>query len=160
MQTLRRSQENPSHNSNIMKKILILNGPNLNLLHKRDKEIYGDSSLESIERDCEKLAKELGIKIIFEQSNSEGDLVNSIQDAVENCDGIIINAAAYTHTSVAIRDALEIFKKPKIELHISNIFKREEFRQHSFLSEVVDAVISGLGVSGYTIALLAINNMV
>ncbi len=143
-----------------MKKILILNGPNLNLLHKRDKSVYGDSSLEKIAADCTKLAKELGIKVDFQQSNNEGELVNIIQHAVENFDGIIINAAAYTHTSVAIRDALEIFSKPKIELHISNIFKREEFRHHSFLSEVVDAVISGLGVDGYTIALLAMNNMV
>jgi 3-dehydroquinate dehydratase-2 len=143
-----------------MKKILILNGPNLNLLHKRDKAIYGDVSLEKIENDCKILAKELGLKVELQQSNSEGELVNIIQDAVENFDGIIINAAAYTHTSVAIRDALEIFQNPKIELHISNIFKREEFRQNSFLSDVVDAVISGLGVEGYTIALLAMNNMI
>ena len=143
-----------------MKKILILNGPNLNLLHKRDKKIYGDISLSKIASDCEKLAKELGIAVEFQQSNSEGELVDIIQNAVEDFDGLIINAAAYTHTSVAIRDALEIFSKPKIELHISNIFKREEFRQHSFLSEVVDAVISGLGIQGYTIALLAVNNMI
>lgn len=143
-----------------MKKILILNGPNLNLLHKRDRSIYGDSSLDKIFVDCEKLAKEIGVEVDFQQSNSEGELVDAIQNAIENCDGIIINAAAYTHTSVAIRDALEIFDKPKIELHISNIFKREEFRQHSYLSDVVDAVISGLGVGGYTIALLAINNMI
>ncbi|MBM3579376.1 MAG: type II 3-dehydroquinate dehydratase [Alphaproteobacteria bacterium] len=143
-----------------MKKILILNGPNLNLLHKRDHAIYGDSSLGKIESDCQNLALELGLEIEFIQSNSEGDLVNAIQDALEGFDGLIINAAAYTHTSVAIRDALEIFTKPKIELHISNIFKREEFRQHSFLSEVVDAVISGLGVQGYTVALRAISKMV
>jgi 3-dehydroquinate dehydratase-2 len=143
-----------------MKKILILNGPNLNLLHKRDKKIYGDVSLEKIENDCKILAKELGLKVELRQSNSEGELVNIIQEAVENFDGIIINAAAYTHTSVAIRDALEIFQNPKIELHISNIFKREEFRQNSFLSDVVDAVISGLGIKGYTIALLAMNNMI
>lgn len=142
------------------KKILILNGPNLNLLHKRDKSIYGDASLEKIADDCHELAKELGLKVAIEQSNSEGELVDIIQGAIEDFDGIIINAAAYTHTSVAIRDALEIFQKPKIELHISNIFKREEFRQNSFLSDVVDAVISGLGVDGYTISLLAINNMV
>jgi 3-dehydroquinate dehydratase-2 len=142
-----------------MKKILILNGPNLNLLHKRDKQIYGDVSLEKIESDCVKLAKELKLEVVLKQSNSEGELVDFIQEAVEKFDGIIINAAAYTHTSVAIRDALEIFKKPKIELHISNIFKREEFRQHSYLSDVVDAVISGLGTDGYGVALLAINNM-
>lgn len=143
-----------------MKKILILNGPNLNLLHKRDHAIYGDSSLDKIYSDCEKLAKELGVEVNFEQSNSEGELVDEIQNALDTCDGIIINAAAYTHTSVAIRDALEMFPKPKIELHISNIFKREEFRQHSFISGVVDGVISGLGVRGYSIALLAINNMI
>ncbi len=141
------------------KKILILNGPNLNLLHKRDKEIYGDSSLQKIETDCQTLAKELGLEIEFKQSNNEGRLVDFIQDAIDNFDGIIINAAAYTHTSIAIRDALEMFPKPKIELHISNIFKREEFRQNSFLSDVVTAVISGLGVDGYTISLFAINNL-
>lgn len=141
------------------KKILILNGPNLNLLHRRDKEIYGDSSLQKIEADCHSLAKELGLVIEFKQSNNEGRLVDFIQDAIDNFDAIIINAAAYTHTSVAIRDALEMFPKPKIELHISNIFKREEFRQHSFLSEVVTAIISGLGVDGYAISLFAINNL-
>jgi 3-dehydroquinate dehydratase-2 len=142
------------------KKILILNGPNLNLLHKRDKEIYGDSSLVTIEQDCKILAAKLGVEIDFKQSNNEGHLVDFIQDACDNFDGIIINAAAYTHTSVAIRDALEMFHKPKIELHISNIFKREEFRQNSFLSDVVTAVISGLGVDGYTISLLAMNNLI
>ncbi len=142
------------------KRILILNGPNLNLLHKRDKTIYGDFSLEKAEKDCEVLSQELGLNIEFVQSNSEHDIVNLIQNAVEEFDGIIINAAAYTHTSIAIRDALEIFQKPKIELHISNIFKREEFRHHSFMSAVVDAVICGLGINGYSIALLAIVNMV
>lgn len=142
------------------KKILILNGPNLNLLHLRDKAIYGDASLEKIASDCKKLAKELDMEVAFEQSNSEGELVDMIQEAIEDFDGIIINAAAYTHTSVAIRDALEIFQKPKIELHISNIFKREEFRQNSFLSDVVTAVVSGLGVEGYTISLLAMNDLV
>lgn len=142
------------------KKILILNGPNLNLLHKRDKEVYGDSSLEKIAGDCLKIAGEINCYIEFKQSNSESEIVEEIQKAVDEFDGIIINAAAYTHTSIAIRDALEIFNKPKIELHISNIFKREEFRHHSFLSQVVDAVISGLGVRGYVISLLAINDMV
>lgn len=140
-------------------RILILNGPNLNLLHKRDKSIYGEASLEKIEHDCVELAKELDLEVELRQSNSEGELVNIIQEAIDNFDGIIINAAAYTHTSIAIHDALEIFDKPKIELHISNIFKREEFRHHSFLSDVVDAVICGLGTDGYSIALLAINNM-
>ncbi len=108
------------------------------MLHKRDKSIYGEFSLEKAEKDCEAVARELGLRF----------------------DGIIINAAAYTHTSVAIRDALEIFNKPKIELHISNIFKREEFRHHSYMSEVVDGVICGLGISGYPVALLAINNLI
>ncbi len=143
-----------------MKKILILNGPNLNLLHKRDSAIYGKISLEKIATDCEKIASECGVAIEFQQSNDEADLIDSIQRAVEEFDGIIINAAAYTHTSIAIRDALEIFQKPKIEVHISNIFKREEFRHHSFLSEVVDGVICGLGASSYSLALLAISNMV
>jgi 3-dehydroquinate dehydratase-2 len=143
-----------------MKKILILNGPNINFLHKRDKSIYGDISLKKIENDCHKLASELSLKVELKQSNSEGELVDIIQEAIDNFDAIIINAAAYTHTSVAIRDALEMFHKPKIELHISNIFKREKFRQNSFLSDVVDAVISGLGIDGYAISLLAINNMI
>ncbi len=141
-------------------KILILNGPNINILHKRDKSVYGAASLEKIEHDCLELAKELDLEVELRQSNSEGELVSIIQEAIDNFDGIIINAAAYTHTSVAIRDALEIFSGAKIELHISNIFKREEFRHHSFLSDVVDSVICGLGVDGYSIALLAINNMV
>ena len=112
------------------KKILILNGPNLNLLHKRDKEIYGDSSLEKIANDCMKIASEIDCYVEFKQSNSESEIVEEIQKAVDEFDGIIINAAAYTHTSIAIRDSLEIFNKPKIELHISNIFKREEFSHH------------------------------
>ncbi len=142
-----------------MTKILILNGPNLNLLHRRDKEIYGDSSLEKIEQDCLGVASKLGIKVEFRQTNSEGGMVEEIQEAIDNFDGIIINAAGYTHTSVAIRDALEIFQGAKIELHISNIFKREEFRHNSFISAVVDAIISGLGVDGYTISLLAIDGI-
>lgn len=143
------------------KKILILNGPNLNMLAKRDKEIYGhNASLEKARADCVQLALELGIEIDFKQSNNEGEIVTWIQSAIGSADGIIINAAAYTHTSVAIRDALEIFHKPKVELHVSNIFKREEFRKHSYLSDVVDAVISGFGIDGYTIALLGMSNLI
>ncbi len=117
-------------------------------------------SLEKIHHDCEKLAAELDLEIAFKQSNSEGEIVGEIQDAIDNFDGIIINAAAYTHTSLAIHDALEMFPNAKIELHISNVFKREEFRHHSFVSPVVDAVICGLGGSGYTIALLAISDLI
>lgn len=142
------------------KKILILNGPNLNLLHKRDKSIYGGISLLDIEKNCEEIAKSLNIEVVFAQSNIEGEIINLIHDAIDNFDGIIINAGAYTHTSIAIRDALEMFNKPKIELHISNIFKREKFRQVSYLSGVVDAIISGLGVDGYKIALMSIKNLV
>jgi len=143
-----------------MKKFLIINGPNINLLHLRDKEIYGDSSLENIENECIQLAKELNIKVEFRQSNSEGGIVEEIQQAIGKFDGIIINAAGYTHTSVAIRDALEIFDGKKLELHISNIFKRESFRHNSLISQMCDAQISGLGTDGYSIALLAINGMV
>jgi 3-dehydroquinate dehydratase-2 len=143
-----------------MKKILVLNGPNLNLLHKRDKKVYGGVSLEKITADLEKLAKNLKVKLVAKQSNSEGELVDSIQKAIDESDGIIINAGAYTHTSVAIRDALEIFQKPKIELHLSNIFKREDFRHHSFLSDVVDGMITGFGPEGYNMAFSAIVKMI
>ena len=142
------------------KKILIINGPNLNLLHKRNHDIYGGISLDNIKNDCDILAKKLELEVHFEQSNNEGDIINFIHDAINKFDGIIINAGAYTHTSIAIRDALEMFNKPKIELHISNIFKREEFRQTSFLSDVVDAIISGLGINGYKISLMAIKDLV
>lgn len=142
------------------KKILILNGPNLNLLHKRDSKVYGDFSLQKVEDLCRKTSAELGLELEFKQSNSEDEIVNSIQKAIDNFDGIIINAAAYTHTSLAIHDALEIFQKPKIELHISNVFKREEFRHHSFLSNVVDGLICGFGANGYKIAVQAMNDIV
>ena len=133
------------------KKILILNGPNLNLLSLRDVEIYGGGTLEKAKTDCLQLAKELGLEIDFKQSNFEGEIVEQIQQAIEKFDGIIINA---------IRDALEMFGGAKVELHISNIFKREEFRQTSFLSDVVDAVISGFGIDGYTLALLGAHNLI
>lgn len=141
------------------KKVLILNGPNLNLLSKRDKKIYGKETLEKAEKDCQVLAKELDLEIEFKQSNIEGEIVEQIQNAIDKFDGIIINAAAYTHTSIAIRDALEMFHGKKVEVHISNIFKREEFRKHSLISGVVDAIISGFGIDGYTLALLGINNL-
>ncbi len=142
-----------------MKKILILNGPNLNLLHIRDKDIYGYASLENIEKDCLEVAQNIGLEVHFRQTNSEGGMIEEIQEAIDKFDGIIINAAGYTHTSVAIRDALDIYKGAKIELHISNIYKREEFRQHSLISNVVDGVICGLGVNGYPISLVAINKI-
>ena len=143
-----------------MKRILIINGPNLNLLHLRDKKIYGEISIDKIIEECREIAKQVNLEIDYKQSNSESEIVNFIQDAIKKYQGLIINAAAYTHTSVAIRDALEIFHGKKIELHISNIFKREDFRHNSFLSEVVDGIICGLGVEGYIIALLAMHKII
>lgn len=142
------------------RKILIINGPNLNLLEKRDKSTYGGHSLDKAESDCKQLAKELKLEVDFRQSNDEGEIVNWIQESLDIADGIIINAAAYTHTSVAIRDALEMFERPKVELHISNIYKREEFRKNSLISPVVDGVMSGFGIDGYSVALLGINNLI
>ena len=118
-------------------KIIIINGPNLNLLGEREQSQYGSGNYEQLKENCLKKSKEIGLDCEFIQSNLEGDLVNTIQDARKNYDGMIINAAAFTHTSVAIRDALELFKKPIIEMHISNIYKREEFRHKSLISGVV-----------------------
>jgi 3-dehydroquinate dehydratase-2 len=145
---------------NLPQKILILNGPNLNLLARRDQKIYGGHSLERAESDCRQLAAELGLIVEFKQSNSEGEIVGWIQEALDGHQGIIINAAAYSHSSVAIRDALEMFSSPKIELHISNIYQREEFRHHSLISSVVNAVICGFGIEGYSLALLGISNLI
>ena len=142
------------------KKILILNGPNLNLLARRDVRVYGGGTLDKAKAECLQLAKEPDLEVDFRQSNFDGEIVDQIGQAIDKFSGIIINAAAYTHTSIAIRDALEIFSGPKIELHISNIYKREEFRQNSFLSGVVDAVISGFGIDGYGLALLGINTLI
>ena len=137
-------------------KIIIINGPNLNLLGEREQSQYGSTTFEQLKENCSKKGQEIGLDIEFAQSNIEGELVNIIQDARNKYDGIVINAAGFTHTSVAIRDALEIFKKPIIELHISNIYKREEFRHKSLISGVVTGIICGLGVNGY---ILAINSM-
>ena len=136
-------------------KIIIINGPNLNLLGEREQSQYGSINYEKMKEICLTKSKELGLDIEFTQSNIEGELVNLIQSARKNFDGIIINAAAFTHTSVAIRDALDIFKKPKIEVHISNIYKREEFRQKSLISDVVTGGIFGLGVDGYILAIIS-----
>ena len=136
--------------------ILIINGPNLNLLGEREQSQYGSITYEDLKKNCLKKSDELNINLEFTQSNVEGEIVNIIQNARKNIDGIIINAAGFTHTSVAIRDALSIFKKPIIELHISNIYKREEFRHKSLISSVVTGIICGLGINGY---ILAINSM-
>ena len=137
-------------------KILIINGPNLNLLGEREQSQYGSITFDQLKKNCLEKAKELDINLKFTQSNIEGEIVTLIQEAKNNFDGIIINAAGFTHTSVAIRDALDIFKKPIIELHISNIYKREEFRHKSIISGVVTGIICGLGINGY---ILAINSM-
>lgn len=138
-----------------MKKVLVINGPNLNLLGKREKEHYGTFTLKELEREMKKLAKEKGMEVHFFQSNCEGEIVNEIQEARGKFDGIIINPGAYTHTSIAIRDAFLATGIPFIEVHISNIFAREEFRRRSYLSDIAKGVISGLGMEGYLLALEA-----
>ncbi len=137
-------------------KIIIINGPNLNLLGEREQSQYGSTSFEQLKENCLKKGKEIGLEVYFAQSNIEGELVNIIQEARKNFDGIIINAAGFTHTSVAIRDALDLFKKPIIELHISNIYKREEFRHKSLISGVVSGGIFGLGAEGYILAIISL----
>ena len=140
-------------------KIIIINGPNLNLLGEREQSQYGSITFNKLKEICQKKSIELGLKVEFNQSNIEGELINLIQDARKKFDGIIINAAGFTHTSVAIRDALNIFKKPIIEVHISNIYKREEFRQKSLISDVVSGGIFGLGADGYILAIIAMQKL-
>ncbi len=140
-------------------KIIIINGPNLNLLGEREQSQYGSDNYEQLKENCLKKSKEIGLDCEFIQSNLEGDLVNKIQDARKNYDGMIINAAAFTHTSVAIRDALELFKKPIIEMHISNIYKREEFRHKSLISGVATGGIFGLGTEGYILAIISLQKL-
>ena len=139
--------------------ILIINGPNLNLLGKREQSQYGSITFEKLKDNCLKKSKELNIDLDFMQSNIEGEIVTIIQEAREKYDGIIINAAGFTHTSVAIRDALDIFKKPIIELHISNIYKREEFRHKSLISDIATGGIFGLGTEGYILAIISIQKI-
>ena len=139
--------------------ILFLNGPNLNLLGQREQSQYGSITYEELKKKCEEKCKELDLKVEFIQSNVEGEMVSIIQSANEKFEGIIINAAAFTHTSVAIRDALEIYKKKKIEVHISNIYKREEFRQKSLISDIVNGGIFGLGSEGYILAIIAMHKL-
>ena len=139
--------------------IIIINGPNLNLLGKREESHYGKVTYSDLEKFCLEYAKNKDINVFFKQSNIEGEIVTIIQQAREKYDGLIINAAGFTHTSVAIRDALTIFKKPSIELHISNIYKREEFRHKSLISGVVTGIICGLGVNGYILAINAMQEL-
>ena len=140
-------------------KIIIINGPNINLLGEREQSQYGSITLEELKENCLDKSKDLGLTLEFAQSNIEGELVNIIQDARKKFDGIIINAAAFTHTSVAIRDALELFKKPIIEMHISNIYKREEFRHKSLISGVATGGIFGLGDNGYILAIISMQKL-
>tara|TARA_B100002051_G_C16415892_1_gene476963 strand:+ start:19 stop:465 length:447 start_codon:yes stop_codon:yes gene_type:complete len=141
-------------------KIIIINGPNLNLLGEREQSQYGTITFEKLKDKCLKKANELKLEAEFFQSNIEGEIVNKIQETRKNVDGMIINAAGFTHTSVAIRDALNIFKKPIIELHISNIYMREEFRQKSLISDVVTGGIFGLGSEGYILAIISLEKMI
>ena len=142
-----------------MNKIIIINGPNINLLGEREQSQYGSITFDELKENCIKKSKELDLQTEFTQSNIEGDIVNLIQDSRKKFDGMIINAAAFTHTSVAIRDALSVFKKPIIELHLSNIYKREEFRHKSLISDVVTGGIFGLGTEGYILAIISIEKI-
>ena len=139
--------------------IIVINGPNLNLLGEREQSQYGSLTYDELKNSCLKHSKTLKINIEFIQSNIEGEIITIIQEAKKKYDGLIINAAGFTHTSVAIRDALVIFEKPSIELHISNIYKREEFRHKSMISGVVTGIICGLGANGYILAINAMHEL-
>ena len=142
-----------------MNKIIILNGPNLNLLGEREKSEYGSFTLKEIESECKEFARKSDISLSQFQSNLEGELVEKIQNSRNNQDGLIINAGGYTHTSVAIHDALKILKIPIIELHISNIYNREDFRHKSLISKLAKGIICGFGAEGYIMALKAMNKI-
>ena len=142
----------------MMNKIIILNGPNLNLLGEREKEKYGNITLEDIDNSCKEFAKENNVDLSLFQSNIEGELVEEIQKARKKHHGLIINAGAYTHTSVAIHDALKVLKIPIIELHITNIYNREEFRHKSLISELATSILCGFGTDSYIMALQAMKN--
>ena len=140
-------------------RVLILNGPNLNMLGVREPDVYGSETLADIEAACRKRAKALNQTLTFRQSNDEGELVTWIQEARDSQDAMIINAGAFTHTSVALLDALTILDIPVIELHLSNIFAREAFRHHSYISPAAAGVICGFGADGYGLALEAVNRL-
>ena len=140
-------------------KILVVNGPNLNMLGVREPAVYGHDRLADIEKLCRKAGRGFGLAIDFRQSNHEGEIVGWLQEARGSCAGIVINAGAYTHTSIAILDALQLTELPVIEVHLSNIFRREEFRHHSYVSLAARAVICGLGPTGYRLALEALADL-
>ena len=139
--------------------IIIINGPNLNLLGEREQSQYGSITFDQLKKNCLSEAKSLNVNLEFFQSNIEGEIVTIIQEAKSKFDGIIINAAGFTHTSVAIRDSLDVYKKPIIELHISNIYKREEFRHKSLISDIATGGIFGLGDNGYILAIISMQNI-
>ncbi len=143
-----------------MKKILIINGPNLNLLGKREELIYGKATLEDIKNNCEKYSSKLKLKIDFFQFNNEGEIIDRIQEVEKKYDGLIINPAAYTHSSIAILDSLRAIKKPKIEIHLSNIYSREDYRKKSITSEGVDGLICGFGENSYILGIEAIHKLI
>lgn len=146
--------------NNITPTIFILNGPNLNRLGSREPEIYGTVTLDDIAKQCRETAQSLGMAIEFRQSNHEGELVSWVQEAADAARGVIINAGAYTHTSIALLDALKMLNIPIIEVHLSNVFQREDFRAHSYVSLAATGVVCGLGAEGYTLALQAIKNII
>ena len=141
-------------------KIIIINGPNLNLLGEREQSQYGSDTFDELKEKCLTKSKEIGLEVNFTQSNLEGEIVDIIQKSRKEYKGMIINAAGFTHTSVAIRDALSLFKKPIIELHISNIYKREEFRQKSLISDIATGGIFGLGTEGYILAIISLQKII
>ena len=143
-----------------MKNIIIINGPNLNLLGDREEEIYGKETLEIIKNKCMEKSEEVELLCSFHQNNSEGDIIDHIQSVNENFDGLIINPAAFTHTSVALLDALRAVKKPKIEIHLSNIYKRESYRRKSITSEGVDGLICGFDSLSYILAIEALSKLI
>ena len=142
------------------KPVYILNGPNLNMLGTRETDVYGSQTLDDIAGLCQQKAKMLGVSVDFRQTNDEGELVNQVQEAREGACAVILNAAAYTHTSVALHDALRMLDIPVIEVHLSNVYKREEFRHKSFVSPVAQGVICGFGAQGYELALDAASKLI
>tara|TARA_Y100001970_G_scaffold258688_1_gene338867 strand:+ start:33083 stop:33526 length:444 start_codon:yes stop_codon:yes gene_type:complete len=141
-------------------KILIINGPNLNLLGNREKDIYGENTLHDIQNLCDNECKKINCKCDFFQSNIEGEVINKIHTIEQNYDGLIINPAAYTHTSIAILDALKSVTKPKVEVHLSNIYSRDEYRKKSLTSEAVDGMICGFGANSYVLGIQALKNLI
>ena len=144
----------------IKKKIIVMNGPNLNLLGKREKAFYGNSTFSSLKENLKNYTKKKGIFLSLFQSNSEGEIVDCVQNTNQTSDGLIINAAGFSHTSVALLDALLAIEIPKIEIHLTNLFKREDFRHHSFISRGVNGVICGFGSNSYLLAVDGINKLI